>query len=530
MSNKYKILVPDDLHLNQRNFPSFYKFVEKSSSSIKFIKDRRDWVALYGNYESKVSELNEKSRVLACLPADTLFNYNVRGVNLFKVSRAEILSKVSVEPEWYETPYPDTLRGIFDKLLQNNKPVLMLCLAAAWDWLDFWSKTLADEHAFTHCCIFSGSLIYQRSLIEMLRYTPTKVMLMESFFTGNDYYCEEKYGPIANNCEIRHKAIYESLDFEISDNEKDKERVKAINKIILAKNKNVQQPESGEDIIFQNSGKIVVVLGQVINDFSLLEYNNAGLASISFYKELIGELVRSGFNVIFKSHPWEEKKVNIKKSLTRDILLNYIEGLSELEKSRIKIVDHYPIEKIFEISDFVAGLNSQTLIEAAFNGLKPFQFGNAFFGGKGFTGDYPLTGCKDFVKDISSGGVNGVMNFLEYKNFETFLCRLLQGQLVSVHDSGVSKLDSIFFSPTTIALVKKSVTKTNIVTKVADVKAVKNKSLAPALPHKTEKIMPSVKKDDVSAKNRKIKKLIDNPRKFFADSKYSLVRSVRHLF
>lgn len=294
MSKKYNILVPDDLHLNQRNFPSFHKFITKTGSSIKFVKDRKDWVALYGNYESKVSELNEKARVLACLPADTLFNYNVRGVNLFKISRAETLSKVAVEPEWYDVAYPESSRDIFDKLLINNKPVLMLCLAAAWDWLDFWSKILADEKAFTHCCVFSGSLIYQRSLIELLRYTPTKVMVMESLFTGNDYYCEEKYGPIANNCEIRHKAVYESLAVELSANDMDKERMKAINKIILAKNKNVEQPNFGEDIRFPHSGKTVAILGQVVNDFSLLEHKNRGLASIAFYKEFIAALVRGG--------------------------------------------------------------------------------------------------------------------------------------------------------------------------------------------------------------------------------------------
>ncbi|MPS87686.1 MAG: capsule biosynthesis protein [Comamonas sp.] len=535
MSKKYNILVPDDLHLNQRNFPSFHKFITKTGSSVKFIKDRKDWVALYGNYESKVSELNEKARVLACLPADTLFNYNVRGVNLFKISRAETLSKVAVEPEWYDVAYPESSRGIFDKLLINNKPVLMLCLAAAWDWLDFWSKTLADEKLFTHCCVFSGSLIYQRSLIELLRYTPTKVMVMESLFTGNDYYCEEKYGPIANNCEIRHKAVYESLAVELSANDMDKERVKAINKVILAKNKNVEQPDFGEEITFPYSGKIVTILGQVVNDFSLLEYRNTGLASISFYKDLIGELVKSGFNVVFKSHPWEEKKTNIKTSLTRDILLKYISDLPEVEKCRIKIVDHYPIEKLFANSDFVAGLNSQSLIEAAFNGLKPLQFGNAFFGGKGFTGDYPLTGCKDCVDDILAGNINGTLNFSEYKNFETFLCRLMQGQLVSVHDSGVSKIESIFLSPATIGVAKKSSPKNDVPPKVEDVPKKVNGPSALVVANKVQiKSSPAKeensRKDNISAKNRKFKKFIANPRKFFADSKSPLARSIRHLF
>lgn len=543
MSKKYSILIPDDLHLNQRNFPSFHKFIAKNASTVKFIKDRKDWVALYGNYESKAPDLNEKARVLACLPADTLFNYNVRGVNLFKISRAETLSRVAVEPEWYDVAYPESSRGIFDKLLINNKPVLMLCLAAAWDWLDFWSKILADEKAFTHCCVFSGSLIYQRSLIELLRYTPTKVMVMESLFTGNDYYCEEKYGPIANNCEIRHKAVYESLAVELSANDMDKERMKAINKVILAKNKNVEQPNFGEELRFPHSGKIVTILGQVVNDFSLLEYKSTGLASIAFYKEIIAALVHGGFNVVFKAHPWEEKKTNILTSFTRDTLLKYIAELPEEERERIKIVDHYPIEKLFSNSEFVVGLNSQSLLEAAFSGLKPLQFGNAFFGGRGFTSDYPLKNIKDCVADLISGKISGTLSLHEYKNFEEFSRRLLQGQLVSVHDSGVLKLESIFGSPVTIGLAKKVESPVKLQSAVPKNLEKKSGIASPPLAEKKvsanpikdsaiKEVIPDegMHKNIFTLKNKKIRKFVNNPRKFCADSNISLVRMARFVF
>lgn len=538
MSKKYSILVPDDLHLNQRNFPSFHKFITKTGSSVKFVKDRKDWVALYGDYESKASDLNEKARVLSCLPADILFNYNVKGVNLFKISRAEILSKVAIEPSWYDESYPESIKDIFNKLLINNKRVLMLCLAAAWDWIDFWAKILHDEKNFTHCCVFSGSLIYQRSLIELLRYTPTKVMVMESLFTGNDYYCEEKYGPIANNCEIRHKAVYDSLAFDISANEMDKERMKAINKIILAKNKNVTQPEFGEEINFPHAGKIVTILGQVVNDFSLLEYKSIGLSSIKFYKEFISTLVQQGVNVVFKAHPWEEKKNNVRTSFTRDILLSYVDEFPDVEKERIKIVDHYPIDKLFSKSDFVVGLNSQSLIEAAFNGLKPIQFGNAFFGGKGFTVDYSLNNCKGCVEDLISGKFSGTLSMQEYKKFEEFLVRLFQNQLVSVHDSGVTKLSSVFESATVISLAKGFISKTNNDSSPSEKKIENSTSKAVEVTqsvNSTNKLEFTGKnsnhEESKNARlNKKFKKFLINPRKFFADSNNSIVRVMRHLF
>ena len=537
-------MVPDDLHINQKNFTSFFKFVEKSGASVKFVKGRRDWISLYGTYETKSQELNEFARVLSHLDQDTLFNYSIKGVNLFKISRAEILSKVITGPSWFNEPLPLKSEEIFCKMLLLNKQVLMQCLAAAWGWLDFWSKFLADEKEFTHCCVFSGSLIYQRSLVELLRYTPTKVLHMESFFTGNDYYCEEKYGPIANNCDIRHRAVFESLSPTVLGNDLDRDRMKAINKVVLAKNKNVVQPDFGEEVVFPLSGKIVSILGQVVNDFSLLEYKNVGLSSISFYKEMIGALARGGFNVVFKSHPWEEKKTNVEKSLTKEVLIDYVAGLPIAERQRIKIVDHYPIDKLFSISSFVVGLNSQSLIEAAFHGLKPVQFGNAFFGGKGFTSDYSLTSCKSFLEDMESGCVRGSLNLDEFATFEEFLRRLMQGQLVSVHDSGIARLNSIFEASPTIGLAKNtlkpvenrvdsnvsfeksdqniSIGNQNVDGKIFPLKSPSSESLALGVDVRGLRREGSVR--------RKLKKFMLNPRKFCADSHVVPLRALRHFF
>ncbi|MDK4603517.1 capsule biosynthesis protein, partial [Kingella kingae] len=69
------------------------------------------------------------------------------------------------------------------------------------------------------------------------------MMVMESLFTGNEFFCEERYSPIANRTDIMHKAVYQSLLDKInSESVYENERMKAINKMILMKNKNVQQP------------------------------------------------------------------------------------------------------------------------------------------------------------------------------------------------------------------------------------------------------------------------------------------------
>lgn len=539
MNQKISILIPDNLHINQKNFSSFFKFVAKSGASTHFEKNRRDWIDTYGNYDSKSDVLYERCRILARLTPDFLYEHSVKGVNLFKIARAEILSRSSVTSDWYASPYPSSSRGIFDKLYKINKTLLMQNLAAAWDWLEFWSRQLADLPGFTHCCVFSGSLIYQRSLIELLKFTPTRVLLMESFLTGNDYYCEEKYEPISNNCNIRHKAVFSSLAPTPDGDMYDKERMQAINKLIQAKNKNVKQPESGEAIKFLKPDlPIVCIFGQVVNDFSLLEYRQTGLASIPFYEELIRSLVAVGFNVVFKAHPWEQKKNNVRGPLTGNAIKLFVGTLPDALQSQVVVVEDYPISELFNISSWAVGLNSQSLLEAAFAGFKPVQFGDAFFGGKGFTHDYSLDKVAEFVEDAKSGRIGGSLSLTDFMRYEDFLIRLLQKQLVSIHDSGVNRLAKVFKIPFVIALAKNASSKQVSSQSIASPKRVvmkANSEIANKLILSSGVTYPAglPVKNATSKKEiirKKLRKLKVNPRKFFADARHPGIRVLRHLF
>lgn len=539
MKSKLNILLADDLHINVKNFASFHKFMEKQGATVKNINTRRDWITAYGHYEPMASVV-DRARLLGKLETDELYAYEVKGVNLFKVARAEVMARVVAQPAWHGTHYPQTSRGIFEQLMAQDKTVLMLGLAAAWDWLEFWTQALADEKQFTHACIFSGSLIYQRSLMELLRFTPTKVIVMESFFTGNDYYCEEKYEPIANNTNLKHKTVFESLASDEPASLVDRERIKALNKVLTMNNKNVQQPETGDPLVFEHEGRIVTICGQVVNDFSLLEYRGKGLCSIALYQELIHELATSGFNVVFKAHPWEEKKNNIKRPLTRDAIRDYVSMLPDLLQQRIRVVDHYPIDKLFAMSHAIAGLNSQSLIEAAFHGFKPIQFGDAFYGKKGFTHDFTPAQVNEVVTRLEQGSLSGTLSLGEYRRFEDFLVTALQRFLVSCHDSGLGRLAQVFEMPGPIALLSGKAAKVQAKPAAAKPAATSPPSakpaatstaaakLAPAKPQATEATATDA--NGPSPLERKLHKLRRNPRKFFADSHNGLVRIFRHLF
>ncbi len=531
MTSKLNILLADDLHINVKNFASFHNFMKQQGATVKNINTRRDWITVYGHYEPMAS-VRERARLLAKLVADELYTYQVKGVNLFNVARAEVMARVVVQPEWHCARYPHTSRGIFDQLMAQNKQVLFLGLAAAWDWLDFWTQALADEKQFTHACIFSGSLIYQRTLMELLRFTPTKVIVMETFFTGNDYYCEEKYEPIANNTNLKHKTVFESLAREEPENLVDRERIKAINKVLAMNNKNVQQPDTGVPLVFADEAKIVTIFGQVVNDFSLLEYRGIGLCSIALYKELIHELASSGFNVVFKAHPWEEKRANIGRPLTRDVIRNYIATLPEPLQQRVQVVNHYPIDKLFAMSDAVVGLNSQSLIEAAFHGFKPIQFGDAFFGNKGFTHDFTPAQVSEVVLSLRQGSLSGSLSLTEYRCFQDFLVTALQRFLVSCFDSGLVRLAKVFEMPVSLALLSGEKSNAQVQTKLGNpvAAAIPAAGLATASANSQKEGTLVTAASDPSPLERKLHKLRRNPRKFFADSSNGLVRIFRHLF
>ncbi|HCN9346693.1 TPA: capsular biosynthesis protein, partial [Escherichia coli] len=92
--------------------------------------------------------------------------------------------------------------------------------------------------------------------------------------------------------------------------------------------------------------------------------------------------------VIFKSHPWERHKNNIRSALTFEKIHEYIKELPDDKSSRVFIIEDFNLESLIKQSDHIVTLCSQSAIEAAFLGVKPIQLGNAFYGQKGFTYDF----------------------------------------------------------------------------------------------------------------------------------------------
>lgn len=454
-----KFLIADPVHIHARNFGSLFDFLQDAKATVIVNNEYREWMSAFGDYTAFQEKLSDHYNLIKDLTTDQLFEHSSFQINIFKVARAEILSLVITSESLRDRPLPRDLKSLFELLLVDHKEVVLWNMASAIHWIDYWAGIL-KRHNPKFVLLFSGSLIYARSLLEFTRTHTARPFVLESFFTGNDNYTEEKYEPIANNSNLKHQAYYGSLEPNITADERDRERNKALNKVVSAKNKNVSQPKESNVKLFKNKKPTLLITGQVLNDFSVLEHHGIGINTISFYSEIIDKILeRTDFNVIFKSHPWEQKKKNITSALTLETLCKkyaatpYVATAGE----RLILIEDYNIKSLFKQVDYICGINSQALLEAAFEGFQPIQFGSAFYGQKGFTSDYCIDEIDRFIKDLSNGRVPSRLGIQEYRAYETFLLRTLQRSLVSAFPSGKAQLKNIFQLPSHVALVKPAV-------------------------------------------------------------------------
>lgn len=534
-----KFFIADPVHIHERNFGSLFSYLTEAKANVIINNDRKELMSAFGDYYSVREALSEIKNELETLTDDELYSYQVLQVNIFKTSRAETLSLAITFEEIRAKKLPTSDRELFNLLIANCKDVLLWNMAAAVDWINFWSLKL-KRHNPKFVLVFSGSLTYARTLLELTRTHICRTFVLESFFTGNDNYIEEKFEPIANNSNLKFNAYYRSLEPSITPDEFDRERNKAINKVLSAKNKNVTQPEPNKKKIFNNSKPTILITGQVLNDFSVLEHRGVGINTLAFYKVLIEQILyRTDLNVIFKAHPWERKKKNIKSPLTLDELCTHFctSPYETSDNDRLIFIEDYNIKSLFKQVDYVAGINSQALIEAAFDGYQPIQFGDAFFGYKGFTSDYAIDQIYQFIDDLNAGKIPSYLSLDNHKNFESFLVRALQYSLVSAFPSGKLQLKKIFSVNAAVPILKGIAPAVGAVSNEKPAAAAAPKpSAGPAAPitasikppQPAEKITPKKQPaklaTDKSTSQKKWNKFFRTPKKFFSDSKNKRIR------
>jgi hypothetical protein len=452
-----KIALCDAFHINKRNFTSLFTYLEKKKNLaeppflIPANSPNMDLVKAVGVYDREDPRLKPYLQKLEEMEPKDLFSIELHNVSVFDVAASEVMARCLPNAHWHEQPIRNEPEIIFAKLIERDLQVLIGGMAAAMFWLDTWYRMRAELFNLENVVVFSGSYIYGRALIELLTFSQCRAILLESSFTGNDYFFEERYRPLSNSTILQYRNVWTErrdafLKLGLAG---ERETIKALNKIFRMSNKNVVQPDRKPLPPEFQSGKIVLVLGQVVNDFSMTDGGGAYVNSVAIYRCLISELLRDeNVRVIFKGHPWEWKKVHVKGMFTCDAIRADMEAMPPQVRDRLLIVDDFNLRQLFEGCDAVFTLCSQGAIEAAMMGFKTYTLGRPFYRGFGFTHDFddPVLAATAYL----SLDRPPRLTLSEFEQFVEYLTVLTQFHLASIHPSGEARVGAVLETYKTI--------------------------------------------------------------------------------
>lgn len=439
--NKTKIIFSDNLHFHERNFKSLFDYISANKIEHAFMNPHKPMLSAFGNYYQFNDFIVSHKYLLESLNCKQLMGFTYKGIPIFSTCKSELLCYLLPKFNWRGSEVFNIDEEIIEKSFNENYEDLLNNMAATIYWIDFWYQELGRYKIHDFCCVFSGSNIYSNTLLQILKTHVTTPLVLESFFTGNEYYVEKKYESLPNNSDLKFKTIFESYELPTDRYEYAKLKNKAINKIVLSNNKNVKQPEINDSDAFELPINYILIGGQVLNDYSTIN-TQYQLNSIKTYINVIQTLLEhTSYDIVFKAHPWEEKKNNIRSPLTYNEIMKFRASLSKKDQSRLYVVNHSNLNKLISNASGFITICSQSALEAAHNGLKPVIIGSAFFDGYGFTSNYPSV--IDFDNAQKNKSVSYTMSLEEYVAYEKFIVISLCMHLVSVHKSGSIRLNEI---------------------------------------------------------------------------------------
>ena len=240
-----KAFSPDSLHINKKNFGALFSFIHENKWSYEQHTEVNHLIARYGNYKDCPLEIYDDFMELNKCDKDLLWKVEINGINIFQLIKLELLSYLSKNHDLSKLGMIIDSYSVFEYAYANDRDILIKNFAVGCFYIRYWSDYLLDKK-YDFVFIFSGCLVYSRSLIELLKITSTRVFILESFFTGNEFYMEERFSPLPNDSLLTNSNYYNAI--KIHKDSYIKDRTKAINKYLLSNNLNVDQTEFHENL------------------------------------------------------------------------------------------------------------------------------------------------------------------------------------------------------------------------------------------------------------------------------------------
>jgi hypothetical protein len=446
MREALDFLLSDDFHINRRNFAALFEFIELHKVRTTVHTRHASLKRSAGAYEG-APQLASYVRRLRGLDARALFElehaYRDTSLRLFALYRAEALSRaLTLGPHWHDQPPGRNDWAIFERLYERNRELLLGNIAATQFWIDQFASLYARRGLhFSHAFVFGGSLIFTRVLMQLCSLYETRCMALESTFTGHQFYLEERYTPLAAGPDIQRPTVRAALFAEAACGDLATRRAQVHALMSAAKNKNVVQPNSTPNLRFSAAERpLLLIVGQVLNDFSIIEQRRCPLSTLASYRALLSAcLERTDFNVVFKAHPWETRKAHLARAHTQEFVSELRRTMPEAYRQRVLVVSEENLIELGRRADRVVLLNSQAGIELAYHcGLRPSTLGHPYYARAGFSDDF--TSCDALLEHVRDAGPRALLDLEGYEQLLEFLACFLGSYCISNTARGAEQL------------------------------------------------------------------------------------------
>lgn len=433
-----QILVADTRHFGRRRFPPLYDFAAKNGVRIREEKSRAAWWERSDGYRFFADRLGPFRLSLEALSLAELKALRHRGVGVFACAEDEMLRLLSGRrpggPAFGSNS--ETIGQGF--AAPDLREELLLCMAAAQDWVEFWHRLFDRNGPFLCAVADRGRAIHSRTLVEVASCRGIRTFVTDQFPSGRHFFFEEwttlSCADWARVCEPdRFRPLVLPSDLA----ERERARAETYRRLAPIRAAVAARPPT-EDLTlpFESpAADIALVLARSGEDLSLLDPPSAQAASPAVCRRVIAGIL---------DHTNLAVAVRADAALAR-FLESWRDKLPENQRRRLRVGGATPLEILLTRAKLVVSFSTVLSIEVCRAGIKPVQLERTALDGGGFTHDF--AGADEFLAALAAAPIDGFLSLDEYRGFEDFLARLVLLRLVPEGEEGVRKIASRLADP-----------------------------------------------------------------------------------
>jgi len=424
----------DNINFHKRNFGNYITFVEENYSyhyNTAFPMLKKSFGKYYRNNIQGLTNFENLEKQINNVKKEDYLTFNFKGYRLWNIISAELKSYLT--PRIYEELLEKDLDYDSFDLLQlleayefedeSVKNAVKYNLIIGAFWIEYWAREFKNFD-IKNLCVYGGTSIYSRAATLVAQWNNVNVISFEGTFIKKYHYADNASGIITNNHKYADRSNWIKLAgislLQSQENWLEKEMASKSN-LNVVQPKAIDKNEISKKYNIPTGKKIILLIGQVINDYSITMDLQTFSSTIEFYLETIKSVQKlDGYHLFIKLHPWENYKQNTSSNLSKRILEKHLE---KYDFKNYTIDYEVNIDSLIEVSEFGITSCSQAGLEMLYKGKRVVQVGHAYYGFKGWTVD--VTQREFLDKAIELAARKSKLNKTEKIEVKKYIYNLL---------------------------------------------------------------------------------------------------------